>query len=121
MAHTGASSPGAVPIAGAVPTAGASTLGFATPEDLRVGSWNMGLPQANSFAKFGKIYGLLEDAAQKIKLMGEYCHVIVLNELHVAHQGGQARLSVGRRRPHDEDDWFFERRRRHLAPQHVVC
>ena len=94
MAHTGASSPGAVPIAGAVPTAGASTLGFATPEDLRVGSWNMGLPQANSFAKFGKIYGLLEDAAQKIKLMGEYCHVIVLSELHVEHQGRLDNLLV---------------------------
>ena len=73
---------------------GASTLGFATPEDLRDGSWNMGLPQANSFAKFGKIYGLLEDAAQKIKLMGEYCHVIVLNELHVAHQGRLDNLLV---------------------------
>ena len=47
----------------------------------------MGLPQENSFAKNNRIVDILEDAAQKIVAMGRHCHVIVINELHAAHQG----------------------------------
>ena len=51
-----------------------------------VGQWNMGLPSANSFAR--RIKEVLEDAAGKIASMAKQCHIVVLNELHPAHQGG---------------------------------
>ena len=73
---TGAPTPGA-------PTAG---LPLASPEDLRVGEWNMGLPQANSFSKNDRIKDILEDATQKIMAMGTRCNVIFLNELHASLQ-----------------------------------
>ena len=46
----------------------------------------MGVPQANSFSKNGRINEVIKDAAQNIGKMGQFCHVIVLNELHAAHQ-----------------------------------
>ena len=47
----------------------------------------MGVPQANSFSKNGHINEIIKDAAQNIVKISQYCHVIVLNELHAAHQG----------------------------------
>ena len=69
----------------------ASTLGRATPEDLRVAQLNLGLVQANSFSHGRTIEEHLDTLQRWILDMSKHVHIIVLNELHPAHRAGLGR------------------------------
>ena len=70
--------------AAGVPTPG--ELPRASAVDLRVGQWNMGLPTDKVFSKGNVIDEKLRIAAQRIKTMSDYVHVIGINELHSSFQ-----------------------------------
>jgi len=71
------------------PAAGASTPGAAgasTP-GLRIATWNVGLPQADSFKKGNKIDEHLGVLAETLVEMLCQVDMVAINELHPEHHG----------------------------------